>query len=387
MRAVAYLDQRDEPDLSPDDFSPDEERRLVTIAASYSGFELATVYEASAGATREDALAALARGDAHALVAARACALCADRDELTALLARSAAEGWELVVLDIGLDTSRPHGRAQAEATGGQAADGPELPCLPPPDLRLRVAGLNSADHFAFSGWLHLNTYEELLRRHSLALADFRSILDFGGGPGRIARGLRMRTGASVALCDIDEPAVAWVAAHLNGVDARLSTELPPLPFESGQFDLVLCFSVFTHLDAAHQDAWLAELHRVLQPRGVVIATVHGESSWLAQPWAANRELDERFRRAGFLFRTDDWWSQYFPDYYHTAFHQPFYIRRHWSRWFDILDIVPGRDRGEHDFVLLQRRWTLRRAELRARRTAGGLKRSIRRGMRASASS
>ncbi|HEV2309492.1 MAG TPA: methyltransferase domain-containing protein, partial [Acidimicrobiia bacterium] len=255
MRAVAYLDQRDDRGESDDGYSLDQERRLITIAASRHGYEMARVYEASAGASRDDALAAVGRGDARALVATRACDLCADRDELAALLARSAAEGWELIVLDVGLDTSRTEGRAQAQATGGQAADGPELPCLPPPDLRLRVTGVESADNFAFSGWVHLNTYEELLQRHGLALSDFRSILDFGGGPGRIARGLRMRTAASVALCDIDEPAVAWVADHLTGVDARVSTELPPLPFDAGQFELVLCFSVFTHLDAAHQDA------------------------------------------------------------------------------------------------------------------------------------
>ncbi|HEV2310599.1 MAG TPA: hypothetical protein VGU73_08755, partial [Acidimicrobiia bacterium] len=90
--------------------------------------------------------------------------------------------------------------------------------------------------------------------------------------------------------------------------------------------------------------------------------------------------------RSGFLFRNDDWWGQYYPDYYHTAFHQPFYVRRHWSRWFDILDIVPGHG-GAHDFVLLQRRWTLRRARLRARRTAGRLKRRMRGATPASANS
>jgi SAM-dependent methyltransferase len=188
-----------------------------------------------------------------------------------------------------------------------------------------------------------------------------------------------MRTPAELALCDIDDPAVTWVSQHLAAVDARVSAGLPPLPFDRDSFDLVLCFSVFTHLDEAYQNAWLAELHRVTKPGGVVIATVHGECSWHAHAhWAQMSPLEHEFRHYGFLYRKDDGWGDYFPDFYHTAFHQPFYVRARWSRWFDVVGIVPGRLGGEHDFVILCRRWTPTRVRARARARAGALKRRVR---------
>ena len=51
----------------------------------------------------------------------------------------------------------------------------------------------------------------------------------------------------------------------------------PPLPFPDAYFDLVVAYSVFTHLEREVQKAWLAEMRRVLAPSGLLLATVHGE--------------------------------------------------------------------------------------------------------------
>jgi hypothetical protein len=43
------------------------------------------------------------------------------------------------------------------------------------------------------------------------------------------------------------------------------------------------------------------------------------------------------------------------PDYYRNTFHSPNYIMTHWSRCFDVLDILEGMA-GNQDLVLLRRR-------------------------------
>ena len=52
----------------------------------------------------------------------------------------------------------------------------------------------------------------------------------------------------------------------------------PPLGYPSDSFDLVYAFSVFTHLSANLQLAWISELARILALDSYLFITVHGES-------------------------------------------------------------------------------------------------------------
>jgi ubiquinone/menaquinone biosynthesis C-methylase UbiE len=52
---------------------------------------------------------------------------------------------------------------------------------------------------------------------------------------------------------------------------------MTPLNFADQHFDLIFNHSVVTHLDEKYQDAWLAELHRVTKPGGILLLTVSGE--------------------------------------------------------------------------------------------------------------
>ena len=237
----------------------------------------------------------------------------------------------------------------------------------PPVELIFRVVGTEDVDAFLRSGHSQVQELAELLERAGYELGQFRDIYDFGCGCGRLERALReLAPQASLAATDIDEEAIAWLADNAPGIDVRLTSWLPPLPFGDGAFDLVIVISVFTHLPAEFQDAWLAELHRVTRPGGVAISTFHGEAHW-RQTWdvgfaAAPRRvrlqskllgLERRVR--GFAHWRGDGWERIFPDYYHTSWHRPGYVRRHWSRWFDVVRIEEGTDPGSHDFVVLRR--------------------------------
>jgi SAM-dependent methyltransferase len=161
---------------------------------------------------------------------------------------------------------------------------------------------------------------------------------------------------------DIDAPAIDWLRQHMPKADLRVTEALPPLPWHDGSFDLVIGYSVFTHLDERYQDLWLTELHRVTRPGAALLLTVSGEYMWR---WTMERsghpnlsdlkrmrgELDAR----GFIHWRGDGWEAHFPDCYHTTFHLPAYIRRHWSRWFDVVGILERRARPAQDLVVLRR--------------------------------
>ena len=72
---------------------------------------------------------------------------------------------------------------------------------------------------------------------------------------------------------DSDEMAIEWIREHYPDVETAVITNegLPPLAFEDGRFDLVLGYSVFTHLNVSYQDAWLGELRRLVRPFGILL--------------------------------------------------------------------------------------------------------------------
>jgi SAM-dependent methyltransferase len=234
---------------------------------------------------------------------------------------------------------------------------GADVP-LPPADLRFRVAGTDSPKWFLDVGRTTILDFEAALALLGRRLQDFQDIYDFGCGCGRVTRWLPDRAPeARLHASDIDTAAIAWLRQHMPNVNSQVNGGRPPLPFDDGAFDLVLGYSVFTHFDEDYQDAWLAELRRVTRPGAVLLLTVHGLFNWgytLADHPELSAARDELRRRGTYLWRTE-YWSQSFPDYYQTSWHLPWYIRRHWCRWFAVLDVLETHARPTQDMVVLCR--------------------------------
>lgn len=96
-------------------------------------------------------------------------------------------------------------------------------------------------------------------------------VLDFGCGIGRIYRGLKpldYYVGVDISKSYLDIFKASNPEAQLIQVkDFKI-----PLPTDD--FDTVTCYSVFTHLHPEHVDLILEEFHRVLKPRGRVLASI-----------------------------------------------------------------------------------------------------------------
>ncbi len=182
-----------------------------------------------------------------------------------------------------------------------------------------------------------------------------RTILDWGCGVGRVAA-FWVKYGLPFDLhgCDIDAESVAWCQEHLKPAQFTLIAPDPPMPYADGQFDLVTGNSVFTHLTEMAQDAWLAELRRVVRAGGLVLVSVHG-------PFAARAINDH----AALVTMESHGIDDHKPDaaldgitppgYYRTTFHHPTYIHRRWAAFFDVLDIVQAGMNNFQDLVILRR--------------------------------
>jgi SAM-dependent methyltransferase len=101
-------------------------------------------------------------------------------------------------------------------------------------------------------------------------------VLDLGCGDGRtLGLWIRDHVGHYVG---VDVSATAVERARSLGLDARTISDAAELPFEDDSLDAVVSIEVLEHLFSPHEAA--AEVHRVLRPGGVFLATVPNVAYW-----------------------------------------------------------------------------------------------------------
>jgi SAM-dependent methyltransferase len=239
-----------------------------------------------------------------------------------------------------------------------------ELP-VPPFELASRVGCLEGApDPTALYEEIGRTTKADLLAGlpDGYSLAGKR-ILDFGCGAGRTLRHLVADdSGAELWGCDIDVPSVEWLERNVPQVHSFANAEAPPLDQPDGKFDLIYCVSVFTHL-TRHWAEWLLELHRLLAPGGLLLATYMGRG-FSAE--IAHEDWDED--RVGMMvLAPGQSWDKGGP----MVFHSPWWLHAHWGRAFEILSLteagfqVPVPDRGQGLVVLRRKDVSLTPDDLR----------------------
>ncbi|MEO8809644.1 MAG: class I SAM-dependent methyltransferase [Rhodanobacter sp.] len=239
---------------------------------------------------------------------------------------------------------------ARANRTDPGAASG-----LPPPMLRYRVHRAFDSASYLENGRSIAQSLVDVLRAHAVALKNL-SILDFACGPGRVISELAHATESCTLYgSDIDSQAIAWASDNLSSF-ARFSTNATSAPtdYASGMFDVIYSVSLFTHLDVSAQDEWLAEMQRLLKPGGMLLATTHGR---FTTDSCTPAELDH-LRRDGVVYRTDHkgrFKVDGLPDFYQTTFHTADYVKRHWGRFFSVIDHIEGGLNGHQDIVVMRK--------------------------------
>lgn len=230
---------------------------------------------------------------------------------------------------------------------------------IPPVDLIVRAGatpGAETVTQYLAGAAGMKDMLMSLLDEHGgPAVPGAPRVLDFGCGAGNVLRHFHAEArSGEVWGCDIDKRSVDWLESNLAPpFHVQALSSSPVLPFPTDHFDLVYAISVFTHL-ADDWAAWLLELQRVLAPTGVLVTTFLGEGMAEAEraaPW------DEDRVGMNVLRHGQDWQGGG-P----TVFLSDWWIRAHWGRAFEILDI--HHDRTElgavlphtHGYVLARKR-------------------------------
>lgn len=278
--------------------------------------------------------------------------------------ARESGFGFHLADLPhtgrIVIEGSR-RGTPVARITSAYRKDLDTVVPAPPPELLSRTIAAASPEYYRAEGLRASSEFKSAIHRLR-PLDSIGRMLDWGCGAGRnTIHFLLDRRIDEVHGCDIDAEAVAWCRENMDGGTFAVAPPDPPMPYDSGTFDLVIGCSVFTHLGERAQQEWLVELARVLAPGGILAVSVHGDFA-----------ADLHFRGLGPLRRRLErlrWTARGFvdlgedprlddaapPGYYRAVFQSQRYTERRWPGALEIVDYLPAGMQTHQDLVLLRK--------------------------------
>jgi SAM-dependent methyltransferase len=178
---------------------------------------------------------------------------------------------------------------------------------------------------------------------------DGKRVLDFGCGSGRVLRHFLHVGAAELHGCDVDGPSIDWLREHQSPpLEVRRTSERPPLPYPDEHFDLIWSTAVLDSL-AEGWSEWLLELHRVLAHGGLFITSFLGEAA------APSVTPDETWDEDRIGMNVLGWGERWQDGAGPVVLHSAWWIRAHWGRAFDILELKQ-RTSGVDGVVLMRKR-------------------------------
>jgi SAM-dependent methyltransferase len=228
----------------------------------------------------------------------------------------------------------------------------------PPPELVSKAGPTEDAHLFKMSG---LKVYGDLLDAIN-RYRDFNTIdrmLDWGCGCGRVTvHFLSQHEHLDVLGCDIDPAAIAWCLENLRSGHFSQVEPWPPTPYADGTFDLVVCNSVLTHLTREVQNAWIAEMERIIAPGGLLLTSIYGAyfASFLYPAIFVETPSDRVFHGI-FAGGTSSNLEELVPTeyYYPYVVQSREYTIQEWSKYFQILEYSEHGIGGGQDLVVMRR--------------------------------
>lgn len=198
-------------------------------------------------------------------------------------------------------------------------------------------------------------------------------VLDFGCGTSRILRYfVEFLPGPQYYASEVFVESIKWGKHAFPEVIYLLQDNVPPLDIEDSSLDIIYAYSIFTHFEETLHLKWLSELHRLLQPDGLLILTVHGEpilrrckdEEIVRKPMCMEgrnyEEVYGQFMNEGYAF-----YNCYDPKelaeggidskVYGIAYISKQYINRCWTNRFEILEHDEGAISNWQDYVVLKK--------------------------------
>jgi SAM-dependent methyltransferase len=151
-----------------------------------------------------------------------------------------------------------------------------QLPGFPDEELQSRTVG-NSGPATLLEAFHFYRKIKSSLKDAGSPVNENTRVLDFGCGWGRIYRFfLKDVALPNLMGTDVDPQFISLCRELFPLGNFQTNEPAPPTAFADNFFDLVFCYSVFSHLSESAHIAWVQEIARLLKPGGFLIATTWG---------------------------------------------------------------------------------------------------------------
>jgi SAM-dependent methyltransferase len=186
-------------------------------------------------------------------------------------------------------------------------------------------------------------------------------IFERGGCTARATRHYFSVPNSEVWLSDININYINWLFEYFPPHLKCFRNDFNPhLPLPDNYFDLVLAYSVFTHIDEMEL-AWILEVQRILKPGGKALVTIIDENSWSfagKHEWLMRSLLKAQYDKLNELMRRDLPRSRFVikcseaAAYNCNIFLSTEYVMRNWGRFFSKIECYPLTHNYQSSLVL-----------------------------------
>lgn len=246
------------------------------------------------------------------------------------------------------------------------------LPGMPEERVQQQSNGL-SGDTALLDALEIYKLFKRIFKENVGDLSACNNVLDFGVGWGRVIR---------FFLKDI-EPQKLWGIDHYDKVidicketnkwcNFQLIEPFPPTSFADNMFDLVFCYSVFSHLSEDAHEKWLQEFGRILRPGGLLIATTW-QREFITRCRDSRGEKTTAFWTTHLpkIFLDTEWWLAHYdnggfcwesaPEYGHISYYlgeaciPKGYVLNHWTKYFKFVDYIDDRKICPQNVIVMKK--------------------------------
>lgn len=229
------------------------------------------------------------------------------------------------------------------------------------PDERIQVGMVGSSNQTAlYEGFNFYRTVRRICERSGAHWDTSSRLLDFGTGWGRYARiFVRDFRPDNIYGIDVDPSFIELCKKTFPFGNFSTTPSLPPCGLDYGKFDLIVAYSVFSHLAEHVANAWIAEFEKLLKPGGYIAITTQGKSLirvceehrkttehqhiWhqkLAESFLDAAACEAAYERGEFLFSATGAGEHRPSTVYGEAIIPKKYVERNWSDKFELVEFL-----------------------------------------------
>jgi ubiquinone/menaquinone biosynthesis C-methylase UbiE len=268
------------------------------------------------------------------------------------------------------------------KSVDSQIIDGVKFPGFPAEDIQLGMIGSSGKNAL----YEPKTMYQEIRRiavQQNKPFDEKTTLLDFACGFGRNVRFFMkdiypgnlyasdVRSDLAIDLCGSTFSSDGEIGKEIK---FDVNTPFPPLKYKKETFDIIMAYSLFSHLSEEACTAWLKEFSRVLKKGGLIFVTIRQQNfltslknnssadnvisdyERMLREKLGNPTVQQRFDNGDFIFNPTGGGSELSNDFYGDTVIPDKYIYRRWVEWFDIIEHYDDAAKLGQAFICLRKK-------------------------------